>query len=86
MYFSMEVLVVADEVLIRMTRDQALVLFDWLMRTGEADQPSGFEDQAEQRALWDLESALESVLIEPLREDYRALVETARERLRDSRA
>lgn len=74
----------ADEIAIRLTRDQALVLFEWLARTGAADQPVEFEDQAEQRVLWDLESALESVLTEPLREDYRALVKTARARLRDS--
>jgi hypothetical protein len=77
-------LVVANEISIGLSRDQALVLFEWLARTGSADQPAEFEDQAEQRVLWDLESALESVLTEPFREDYRSLVETARARLRDS--
>lgn len=73
-----------EQIDISLSRDQALVLFEWLARTGAADQPAAFEDQAEQRVLWDLESALESVLTEPLREDYRELVETARARLRDS--
>ncbi|MEI8409730.1 MULTISPECIES: hypothetical protein [unclassified Kribbella] len=74
----------ANEISIVLTRDQALVLFEWLGRTGAAEQPAAFEDQAEQRVLWDLEAALESVLTEPLRDDYQELVETARARLRDS--
>lgn len=74
---------VADGISIALSRDQALVLFEWLARTGAGEQPAAFEDQAEQRVLWDLEAALETVLTEPLREDYRDLVAAARERLRD---
>lgn len=73
----------ADDILIRLTRDQAVVLLEWLARTSEARQPAAFEDQAEQRALWDLEASLESVLPELFREDYRYLVDVARARLRD---
>lgn len=40
-----------DEISIRLSRDQALVLFEWLARTSAADLPAAFEDQAEQRAL-----------------------------------
>ncbi|PSL02133.1 hypothetical protein CLV30_11188 [Haloactinopolyspora alba] len=73
----------ADEVKIRLSRDQALVLFDWLARTGDADQPVAFEDQAEQRVLWDLEALLEGALVEPLRDDYRTTLGEARARVRD---
>lgn len=75
---------VADEISIALSREQALVLFEWLSRTGAAAAPAAFEDQAEQRVLWDLEAALEPLLTEPLRQDYRRLVEAARARLRDS--
>ena len=74
----------ADEISIGLSREQALVLYDWLARKGAAVQPAAFEDQAEQRVLWDLESALESVLDEPLRADYRELIAAARARLRDA--
>ena len=73
----------ADEVPVLLTRDQALVLFDWLARTSSSGHPVGFEDQSEQRVLWDLESALESALPETLRAEYRELVSAARARLRD---
>lgn len=67
-----------------LSRDQALVLFDWLARTSAADAPVGFEDQAERRAMWDLESSLEALLAEVLSSDYRAEVDAARTRVRDS--
>ena len=69
---------------IALTRDEAVVLFDWLARTSKADEPARFVDQAEQRVLWDLEAALESNLLEPLQSDYRLLVASARDRIRDT--
>ena len=73
----------ADEISIGLSRDHALVLFEWLARTGASDQPAEFEDQAEQRVLWDLESTLEAVLTEPLNADYRERLQAARGRVRD---
>jgi len=84
MSFSTEVSAVADEISLELSRDQALVFFEWLARTGSTDQPAAFEDQAEQRVLWDLESALEAVLTEPLSPDYRTKLEAARARVRDA--
>jgi hypothetical protein len=77
-------LAVVNEISLALSRDQALVLFGWLTRTGKAGSPAGFEDQAEQRVLWDLESALETVLAEPLSVDYREMLGAARSRVRDS--
>ena len=84
--FSREVLVVGDEVSVHLSRDQALVLFDWLARTGEAGEAAGFVDQAEQRVFWDIEATLETLLVEPLAADYGAKLETARDRIRDAQA
>lgn len=73
----------ADEVSIGLSRDQALVLFEWLARTAAGEQPASFVDQAEQRVLWDLEATLEKYLTEPFKSDYRHLLEAARGRVRD---
>ena len=74
-----------DEVVLGLSHDEALVLFDWLTRTDE--RTNGFrdlvDDQAEQRALWNLTALLERVLIEPFSAQYRDLVEQARDSLRD---
>ncbi|MFC3503583.1 hypothetical protein ACFOOK_21780 [Micromonospora krabiensis] len=74
------------EVVVRLTHDEALVLFEWLHRTDE--RTNGFtglvEDQAEQRALWNLTCLFEPLLAELFRPDYQELVEQARSRLRDA--
>lgn len=72
-----------DDVSIALSRDQALVLFEWLARTGAGEQPAAFEDQAEQRVLWDLEAGLEKHLTEPFRSHYGKLLEAAHGRVRD---
>ena len=71
-----------DSVNVTLSRDEALVLFDWLARFN-AEEGHPFADQAEQRALWNLAAVLESTLVEPLKPDYDALLSAARARLRD---
>ncbi len=72
----------SDDVSLRLSHDEALVLHDWLVRfNGRADP--AFADQAEQRVLWDLEATLERTLVEPFQVDYEARLSTARARLRD---
>ena len=71
-----------QSITISLSHDEALVLFEWLTQFNAAPE-NEFEDQAEQRALWNLEAALESVLTEPFRPDYQELLAAARSRLRD---
>lgn len=72
-----------DRVTIRLTKEEAIVLFEFLGRFNERDRDELFEDQAEQRVLWDIECILEKRLAEPFRADYPAIVRRARERVRD---
>ena len=67
---------------LRLSGVEALVLFDWLARFNASDPT--FEDQAEQRALWNLEAVLERELVAPLAADYGEQLADARQRLRDS--
>ncbi len=71
-----------DGTSITLTRDEALVLFDFLARF-RFDQELKIIDQAEERALWNVHCLLEKELLEPLKEEYRELVTQARDRLRD---
>lgn len=71
------------EVTLELSGDEALVFFDWLRRFNHTATKS-FEDQAEQRVLWDIESMLESALVEPLAAKYDTLLAAARARVRDS--
>ena len=60
---------------------EMLVLFDWLSRSSEAGAPVADLDEAEQRVLWDLESALESRLAAPLDEHYEERLQQARDQV-----
>lgn len=71
-----------EKVRLELTREEALVLFEWLSRFDEAAN-AAFEDQAEQRVLWDVEAMLESALVEPLDPRYRELLARARAKVRD---
>jgi hypothetical protein len=68
-------------VAIQLSRDEALVLFEWLHRCEDEDRVSPPEHHAEQVALWNLSALLERALVEPLRQNYRQLVAQARDRL-----
>ena len=72
-----------DDVTLTLRRAEALVAFDLIARLveepeGEALRES-FEHPAEIASLWALVAAFEQVLDEPLADDYRALLEQARE-------
>lgn len=73
---------VIPERTISLPNDIALVLFEWLARTDDLGAPAPFVDQAEQAALWNCYDQLQRVLAEPFREDYKEIVQMARDRVR----
>jgi hypothetical protein len=62
--------------------DLAIVLLALVARLNQ-DESVLFEDQAEQRALWDLEALLEAAIPAVLSPDFTSSLQSARERLRD---
>ena len=70
-----------DQVIIQLSRDEVLVLFEWLHRFEVEDGISPFAHPAEQVSLWNLSAVLERELAEPFSVNYRPLVKEARERL-----
>jgi len=71
-----------DEVTVTLTRSEALVLFDFCSRFSDQGNLS-IEDQAEQRALWNLQALLQRLLPELFLPDYRERVASAKDQLRD---
>ncbi len=71
-----------NQVGLKLTKDEALVLFELLSRFSDEDDLA-IHDQAEERALWNLQCALEKVLVEPFSPEYKSVLEAARDRLRD---
>ena len=70
-----------EPIKIELTSQQALVLFDWVKRFNERESEQ-FEDQAEERVLWDVED-LEKALVELFQDDYERLLAEARAAVRD---
>ena len=73
-----------NEVNIRLTKDEAFVLFDFLGRFNENEDNNIFEDQSEQRVLWNIESILEKELSEPFKKDDNEALKLARDNVRDN--
>lgn len=74
----------AETVRVNLNADEALVLFEWLVRQ-EHRPDSDFLDQSEQRAVWDLIATLETKV--PVTSgDYEELLAAARGRVRDTTA
>lgn len=65
------------------TKDEALVLFEFLARFNQSEHTDIFEDLAEQKTLWILEGQLVKQLVEPLRPDYKDIINEARNKIRD---
>ncbi|MBV9278784.1 MAG: hypothetical protein JOZ41_01765 [Chloroflexi bacterium] len=69
-------------VTIRLTPDEALVLFEWIQRLeGQGRLGGTAEHGGEVVAAWALSGALETALAEPFSPDYAELVDAARSRL-----
>ena len=71
-----------NEIQINLTKDEALVLFEFLSGFNQMRHNAIFEDQAEQKALWTIEKQLERILAEPFRPDYLDIIKEARNRLK----
>jgi len=72
----------SNPVTLTLTNDEALVLFEFLHRNDDADK-FPLVDQAEERALWNVQGLLEKQLVELFLPNYLELVQQVRDRLRD---
>ena len=72
-----------DEIAIKLNKDEALVLFEFLSRINDKELKEIFKDQAEQKILWILEGQLEKHLVEPFKPDYKDIIKEARNKIRD---
>ncbi len=72
----------SESVLIPLTADETLVLFEFLQRFSSTDELT-IEDQSEQRALWNLCCLFEKHLSVPFDANYTEILQAAQDRLRD---
>ena len=72
-----------EKIEIQLTRDEAIVLFEFLSRFSDTDKLN-IEHQSEERALWNLTCVFEKTLSESFRNNYKEILKSARKRLQDS--
>jgi hypothetical protein len=73
----------SEEINIKLTIDEALVLFEFISRFNETEHKELFQDQSEQKMMWLIEGQLQKILVEPFRPDYKEIIDNARNNIRD---
>ena len=63
-----------------LSKDEALVLFEFLSRFSENEKLE-IKDKSEEQVLWNLQGGLEKLLSEPFSKEYSLLLERARKKL-----
>ena len=63
-----------------LSKDEALVLFEFLFRFSEEENLE-IKDKSEEHVLWKLQGTLEKALSEPFSKEYSSLIEEARKNL-----
>jgi hypothetical protein len=71
-----------ETVEIKLTKPEAIVLFEFLSRFSERDKLE-ILDQAEERVLWNVCAILERDLAEPFKHEYKEMLLKARNEVRD---
>ena len=74
-----------DELSINLTKNEALVLFDFLSRFNQSENNGIFEDKAEQKIFWTIEALLEKQLTEPFLPNYKDIICDARKEILDEK-
>jgi hypothetical protein len=74
----------SEEINIKLTKDEALVLFEFISRFNETDHKDLFQDQSEQKMMWLIEGQLQKILVEPFQSDYKVIIDNARNKIRDN--
>jgi hypothetical protein len=72
-----------QNITLTVSKDEALVLFEFLARFNQYEHPDIFEDQVEQKVLWIIEVQLEKQLVEPFNPDYKDHIRKIKDKLRD---
>ncbi|MES2930367.1 MAG: hypothetical protein V4665_01100 [Patescibacteria group bacterium] len=79
----MEVIKDNKNIFLKLSSNEALVLLEWLTKFNQKEHPLLFEDQAEERILFDIESSLEKIVSETFEGNYFENLSRARQEIRD---
>jgi hypothetical protein len=72
-----------DSIVIELSKEEAIVLLEWLSWFNGKENSTSFQDQSEERVLWDLEVSLEKVVSKTFDANYAKILSKARDKVRD---
>lgn len=78
----MEAMQKGDEVILALTKKEAIILLEWLSRFNEKELDL-FQDQAEKKVSWNMEASLEQVISETFDSNYTKILSEAWEKIKD---
>ena len=70
---------------LELNREEALVFFEFICRFNEIEDNKFILDKSEKIVLWNLESLLEKELSEPFSDNYKEIVQKAREKIKEGK-
>jgi hypothetical protein len=70
-------------IVITFSEEEALVFFGWLSNFNQEERSTLFQDQAEERILFDIEAELETVVSATFDNNYQEILLKARQKIRD---
>lgn len=68
---------------IELSKEEAIVFLNWLFTFNEKKHTDLFQDQSEERILWDFEAILEKTLDETFSNNYKEILTDARNKIKD---
>lgn len=80
----MKAVIENTKTIVSFSKEEVIVLFEWLHNFNKENNDDFFNDQAEQRVLWDLEAELENVNLATFEDNYMEILSKAREKIRDN--
>jgi hypothetical protein len=72
-----------NSIVMKFSAEEALVFLEWLHKFNEVEHPTLFQDKAEERILFDIETELETAVSDTFSCNYQELLLLARQKIRD---
>lgn len=73
----------SKNIAITFSEEEALVLLEWLHNFNEEEHSILFQDQSEERILFDLEAELERIISVTFDKSYQEILSKSRQKIRD---
>lgn len=72
-----------NQLILQLSNEEAIIFYNWIANFNQKEHELFFEDQSEQRILWDMEAELEKVIPIVFNNNYHEFLFKAKQKLKD---